>query len=79
MALIIYILAALLQFYDKTIIVKNASSIVLMQFKLHGLKINHNFEMKTAMFLNFVANIYFNEDDNRGNQAIRTYKEGKCI
>ena len=50
-----------------------------MQFKLHGLKIKHNFEMKTAMFLNFVANIHFNDDDDRGNQAIRTYKEGKCI
>ena len=63
MALIIYILAALLQLYDTTFIVKNASSIVLMPFKLHGLKIKHNFEMKTAMFLNFVANIHFNDDD----------------
>ena len=50
-----------------------------MQFKLHSLKINHNFEMKTATFLNYFANTYFNEDDNRGNQPIRTCKEGKRI
>ena len=35
--------------------------------------------MKTAMFLNYVANTYFNEVDNRGNQANRTCKEGKRI